>query len=251
MENNIDSDINEGGGNTYITSGEAGNLLANVSIVYNTFQGILGTVTENTNQHASFILGAYAYVNHNYFNVTSTFNSGDTINAPEMEFDEFQTNGVSNVSYNYFYGLSSVAVAIAFIPVSSATNYGTEILYANEYRGSNSAYQITAYTGYTINAINKTNYQYLTNNGTVSMVSGNSPNGYTANSYAKIILFLVFSSAFFNINRKYINLISLFFVKALLPYFLLTSLRNAFLFKFLKVFFFMNLTSYKRKRILL
>ena len=29
-----------------------------------------------------------------------------------MEFDEFQTNGVSNVSYNYFYGLSSVAVAI-------------------------------------------------------------------------------------------------------------------------------------------
>ena len=184
LENNIDSDINEGGGNTYITSGEAGNLLVNVSIVYNTFQGILGTVTENTNQHASFILGAYAYVNHNYFDVTSTFNSGHTINAPEMEFDEFQTNGVSNVSYNYFYGLSSVTVAIAFIPVSSATNYGTEILYANEYRGSNSAYQITAYTGYTINAINKTNYQYLTNNGTVSMVSGNSPNGYTANSYA-------------------------------------------------------------------
>ena len=187
IEDNIDSIIGQGGGNTYITSGESGNLLSNVSIIYNTFQGVLGTVTENTNQHASFILGAYQYVNHNYFDVTSTFNSGASINAPEMEFDEFQTSGTSNVSYNKFYGLSSDAVAIAFIPVSSATTYGTEVLYANEYSGSSSPYQITAYTNYTIDAINKTNYQHLKLNGTVSMVSGNSPSGYTADSYLALI----------------------------------------------------------------
>lgn len=206
LEDNIDSTINEGGGNTYITSGEAGDLLSNVTVTYNSFIGLLGTVTENTNQHASFILGAYQYVNHNYFDTTGTFNSGNSINAPEMEFDEFQTSGTSNVSYNKFYGLSSDTVAIAFIPVSSASSYGTEILYANEYKGYNSAYQITAYTGYTVDAVNKTNYQYLTDNGTVTMVSGNSPNGYTANSYAindvSITTPIVIHTSYYNVTIK-------------------------------------------------
>ena len=184
LENNIDRIIVEGGGNTYITSGEGGNLLSNVTLEYNTFQGMLGTVVYNSDQHASFILGAYSSVKHNYFNATSTFNSGHSINAPEMEIDEFQQNGTSNISYNKFCGLSSDTVAIAFIPKPKFSSFGTENLYANKYMGSNSSYQVISGQFYTINAINKTNYPILSLNGTVRMVGGAYPSGYTANSYS-------------------------------------------------------------------
>ena len=210
LENSIAS-LTSTGGNTYLTSGESGILRYNVTIEYNTFQGILGLVSGTSDEHASFILGAFATIKYNYFNVTGTFNAGSSINAPDMELDYFDVNGISNISYNKFYGLSNSAVAMAFVTVTSnsgtlITTNGVMDLYANEYKGSNSAYQITAYTGYTVDAINKTNYQYLTDNGTVTMVAGDCPNGYTANSYAindvSISTPIVIHTSYYNVTIK-------------------------------------------------
>lgn len=183
LEDSIDSDIGEGGGNTYMTSGEAGNLMGNVTLEYNTFQGILGDVTENSDQHASFLLGAYSSVEYNYFNVTGTFNSGASIKDPENAIELYQVSGNSNMSYNKIAGLNSDAMALALVPVKSATSYGTLDLYANEYNSTYTAYQITAYSNYTLNAIHATNYQYIEANGTAALLSGNSPSGYTADVY--------------------------------------------------------------------
>jgi len=182
LENDLSTIGANGGGNTYISSGETG-VQIGVNILNNTFDGDLFTVIENTNQHASFILGNYLNVKYNYFTVPTTWNSGDSIVAPEMEIDDFSTAGSENISFNYFNSLTSDTVAFAGIPVSSATTYGTIDMANNTYRGTTtSEYQITAYTSYTVNVYNTKNYQIITKSSTtLTMVSGNSPNGYTAN----------------------------------------------------------------------
>ena len=188
LENEIANDRGAHGGVDYITGGENGGLASNVTISYNSFIGGLYD-SYAAHAHGAYILGAYQYVNHNYFDETVSQSSG-TVPQPNMALNWYQENGDANISYNKFYGLSSNSVAIALVPQSGFTSLGTVDLYANEYRGSDSQYQITnginatRDEAYTLNAINKTNYQYLKENGTVTMISGGVPNGYSAYSYS-------------------------------------------------------------------
>ena len=188
LENEIANDRPAHGGVDYITGGENGGLASNVTISYNSFIGGLYD-SYATHAHGAYILGAYQYVNHNYFDETVSQSSG-TVLQPNMALNWYQENGDANISYNKFYGLSSNSVAIALVPQSGFTSLGTVDLYANEYKGSDSQYQITnginatKDEAYTLNAINKTNYQYLKENGTVTMFSGGVPNGYSAYSYS-------------------------------------------------------------------
>ena len=188
LENEIANDRPAHGGVDYITGGENGGLASNVTISYNSFIGGLYD-SYAAHAHGAYILGAYQYVNHNYFDETVSQSSG-TVPQPNMALNWYQENGDANISYNKFYGLSSNSVAIALVPQSGFTSLGTVDLYANEYKGSDSQYQITnginatRDEAYTLNAINKTNYQYLKGNGTVTMISGGVPNGYSAYSYS-------------------------------------------------------------------
>ena len=188
LENEIANDRPAHGGVDYITGGENGGLASNVTISYNSFIGGLYD-SYAAHAHGAYILGAYQYVNHNYFDETVSQSSG-TVPQPNMALNWYQENGDANISYNKFYGLSSNSVAIALVPQSGFTSLGTVDLYANEYKGSDSQYQITnginatRDEAYTLNAINKTNYQYLKENGTVTMLSGGVPNGYSAYSYS-------------------------------------------------------------------
>ena len=188
LENEIANDRPAHGGVDYITGGENGGLASNVTISYNSFIGGLYD-SYAAHAHGAYILGAYQYVNHNYFDETVSQSSG-TVPQPNMALNWYQENGDANISYNKFYGLSSNSVAIALVPQSGFTSLGTVDLYANEYKGSDSQYQITnginatRDEAYTLNAINKTNYQYLKGNGTVTMFSGGVPNGYSAYSYS-------------------------------------------------------------------
>ena len=188
LENEIANDRAANGGVDYITGGENGGLASNVTISYNSFIGGLYD-SYAAHAHGAYILGAYQYVNHNYFDETVSQSSG-TVPQPNMALNWYQENGDANISYNKFYGLSSNSIAIALVPQSGFTSLGTVDLYANEYKGSDSQYQITnginatKDEAYTLNAINKTNYQYLKENGTVTMISGGVPNGYSAYSYS-------------------------------------------------------------------
>ena len=215
LANYIEDKAGVSGGNTYITSGETANMLQNVSVIHNSFIGALFTAhnDDGTYGHASFLLGAYQYIKYNYFDATTNFNGGNTFNSPDVEIDYYQNSNTANFSYNYFYGLNSNVVAIAFAELGSGSTYGTINLYANEYKGYISPYQITAAQGYTINSIVKNNYQHLTLNGTVTMYYETSPYTYTANSYAINNVSIVpisstVSTQHYNVEIKEIGLIA-------------------------------------------
>ncbi len=183
LENIIAKNIKQGGGNTYITSGEYGNLLTNVTVKYNTFKGCLGTVYKNRVQHASFILGAYSSVHNNLFNVTGVANQGARIAAPNMEIDEYQRSGISMIYCNEFTGLSRNTVAISLVHIHHTSTYGTVELCRNEFEGNKSTYQITAFAGYNIDFIKQNGKEYFQLSGTITMYDGQTGNGYLANTY--------------------------------------------------------------------
>ena len=197
LENNIDTYIIEGGGNTYVTTGEDGTALINSTFEYNSFNGSLFVITENTNQHASYLLGTYTNIEHNYFSFENTptsqsFNSGPNIAYPYHSYDVYsgESNYNINISYNYFNNISSVMSAIAGIaepsgysvtyPVYSTINITGNVFSAS----SNTPNVILAYTSYTFNIYNQSGFQTISRNGTATLVSGGQPSGFTANVWA-------------------------------------------------------------------
>ena len=178
-----------GGGPTYITGGEKGNVLENVSIEYNTFQGPLFTINNDyCDAHPSYILGPFPIIKYNFFNITSTFNTVSAPAFPEFAIDGYAFNSIINISYNTFAGLQNDTVAISFGPIGNSAdydkgvgNYSTIDLYENEFEGQ-SVYDVVAYQYYTVHAILQANSPNLMINGTAIMY--HSGTTYNATSYS-------------------------------------------------------------------
>ena len=148
LEDYIATDTGNGGGNTYITSGENGNL-KNVSLIDNSFVGELFLISENRDQHATFILGNYKYIKGNLFDMTSYFNTGDSISYPLNAYEYYSDTGLSYFEDNLIKNISTIFNEVLGSPKRYST-WGAIVIRGNRATGNLSDVPMAFYKSYTV-----------------------------------------------------------------------------------------------------